>query len=406
MATSDSSFKSAQALCYNEGDLSESVLVSQLEAILKKSPQVVHEHDDCGDLLFHHAARRRSPEFCRLFVDIDPDLVKSASDYGDGRLPLHLACATGNIETAKYLYHNYPESINIPDGGGRYPIHWLMDHTQNILPRNEQSEIDLTRILLEHDQGAVSKLDYMYLPLHYACGVQSLPVVKLVFDAYPKAIHPIRRRFEITVFDFVENRMDKNEERELVSFFEHQINLERQAREDTTPDNHGRLPIHRALQSRDMAVGGIKLMVAANPASIGVTDNQGCSLLHIACQGGNVDTVKYIVGLDKDSLNLPDLSGNLPLHHACMGGNCDVISHIIEQSTFGATLQNSDKQIPIQLLLFESECDRDSMEYVEAVRCLFQVNPVDTLKCLTGKDKSDTDNDGVDQGTDRKRKRM
>ena len=65
----------------------------------------------------------------------------------------------------------------------------------------------------------------------------------------------------------------------------------------------------------------------------------------------------------------------------------DIIPLMIERSPFGVMLQNSEKQIPIVLLLLKSQCDRDSIEYVEAVRCLFQVNPVDTLKCLTSKNK-------------------
>ena len=177
----------------------------------------------------------------------------------------------------------------------------------------------------------------------------------------------------------------------MIEFLEHQLDLERQAREERETDEHGQLPIHEALQDRETEVGAIKLMVAAYPASIGMTDIQCHTLLHIACQGGNLDTVKYIMGISQDFLNLPDLDGNLPLHIACMRGNCDLIPHIIEQSTFGVMLQNSAKQTPIELLLFESECDRDSMEYVEAVRCLFQVNPDEMLQCLTGKNKKCAD---------------
>ena len=54
------------------------------------------------------------------------------------------------------------------------------------------------------------------------------------------------------------------------------------------------------------------------------------------------------------------------------------------------TLQNLDNQIPIELLLFVSECDRDSMAYVEAIRRLFQVDPYETLKCLMKKDDGNT----------------
>eukprot|EP00956_Cyclotella_meneghiniana_P022782 scaffold43448_cov51-Cyclotella_meneghiniana.AAC.4 len=385
-------------------------------------PEIVHRETINDHSLLHDAAECRSPEYCKLFLDIDPNLVKSVSSKG--RLPFHHACSKGNVETAKYLYHIYPESINIQEEGrmGRprfYPLQSLIigmvmgrnrfiresRRNRRVVhshPRNEERDVELARFLLRYDQGAVSSRSWDVVnggltTLHFACSLEIAALVKLVFDAYPEAIHIRDSRGETPLEKAGTN---------MRSFFEHQINLEQQAREDTTPDSNGQLPIHRAVQDGDTSVGAIKLMVAANPASIGVTDNQGQALLHLACQGGNVDTVKYIVGLDEDSLNVPDSSGNLPLHHACMGGNCDVIPHIIEQSTFGATLQNSNKQIPIQLLLFDSECDRNSMEYVEAVRCLFQVNPVDTLKCLMGKDKSYTDNDCEEQGTDRKRKRV
>ena len=131
-------------------------------------------------------------------------------------------------------------------------------------------------------------------------------------------------------------------------------------------------------------------MVVANPASIAIADKQGLTLLHHACQGGNIDIVKYIMGINEDLLEVPDLGANLPLHHACF------IPLIIEKSPFGVMLQNSAKQVPIELLLFESQCDRDSIEYVEAAPCLFRANPVDTL-CLTCKDKEQ------DAGLKRKR---
>eukprot|EP00956_Cyclotella_meneghiniana_P011258 scaffold15837_cov49-Cyclotella_meneghiniana.AAC.4 len=375
----------------NEGR-SESELVSQLEAILKANPDVAVETSrPPGPVLtlLHHAARLRSPEFCRLLIDVNPNLVRTANNRGT--LPFHIACLGSNVETAKYLYHRYPESINIrPENRrGNYLLHWLGLARFHNSSRNEENRIELTQFLLKHDQGEVSSPNVKgELPLHCVCVKSNLEIVKLIFNQYPQAIH-IRTNTALTPLDVAA----RNEMRhELTRFFEHQLELEHQAHEDRTPDNRGRLPIHRAVQNRETEVGAIKLMVAANPASIGITDSHGCTLLHLACQGGNLDTINYLMGImDRDSLKVTDFDGNLPLHHACMRGNCDLIPHIIEQSTFGVTLQNSDNQIPLQLLLFESESDRDSLEYVEAVRCLFQVNPVDTLKCLTGKDKEHDD---------------
>ena len=104
-----------------------------------------------------------------------------------------------------------------------------------------------------------------------------------------------------------------------------------------------------------------------------------------------------------NKLEAMDTRGNVPLHLACVEGNFDVIKCILEQSTYGVTLQNSDNLTPIELLFFESECDRDSMNYVEVIRCLFQVDPEETLKCLVKKDSSKTINVKREEGNKRKR---
>ena len=113
MASSNRSLKSAVDLCYNEEDLSESKLVSQFEAILKTNPDVANKAGDEGITLLHHAVRYQSPDFCKLLIDTNPDLVRTA--HISGWLPFYSACSGGNVETAKYLYHIFPESVDIPD---------------------------------------------------------------------------------------------------------------------------------------------------------------------------------------------------------------------------------------------------------------------------------------------------
>ena len=226
----------------------------------------------------------------------------------------------------------------------------------------------------DHDGREVSTVDtedYGILPLCNAVTFSSLDIVKYIFDLYPEAIY--------------ETSLDNSRycrHRDVLPFLQSQIELEHQARVDTTPDHHGQLPIHRALQNEDISVGTIKLMTAAYPVCIRTTDNQGCIPLHIACQVGCTDAAKYLLEINEHSLKMLDTRGNLALHHACMAGKCDIISCILEKSIYGATLQNHDKRTPIELLLFEAVCDRSNMDYVEAIRCLFQVNPVDTLKRL------------------------
>eukprot|EP00956_Cyclotella_meneghiniana_P001780 scaffold1950_cov75-Cyclotella_meneghiniana.AAC.1 len=399
---SDNLFKYARDICIEDVsvDRPESELLFELETILKANPDIVHEKDDRGHILLHFAASHRSPVFCQLLMKANPHLVKTTDAYG--WLPFHFSCYQANIETAKYLYQLYPESINIPDNSGCYPLHDLLRRellgSNYSYRKNQEHVLDMIQFLLQNDQGAVSTCDGLgSLPLH--CASQcTLAIAKLVFNSYPQAIYSrdhdaetpvdIARRFPMM---------------EVVTFLESQIELEHQAREDRAPDNNGQLLIHRAIHNGDASIGAIKLMLAAYPAGTVVPDNQGRNILHAACQAGNLDAVKYLIEIPQDLLKAIDTRGNLPLHIACRVGNCVTIPFIIENSTYGVCLQNSDKLTPLEVLLFQSECDRSSIEYVEAIRCLIQVDPEFTLKRVVKKDNIATVDEK--QGAGRKRKR-
>eukprot|EP00956_Cyclotella_meneghiniana_P041065 scaffold213573_cov36-Cyclotella_meneghiniana.AAC.2 len=388
-------FEAATDLCFNWGlTIPESELPSRLEAILKANPNIVYQKEEKGGYtLLHNAAQGRSPEFCKLIIEMNPDLVRMPNDYGHD-LPFHMACYGANVDTAKYLFHLYPESINLPDVCGYSPLQILL------VPREEiahgyltgECALELVQFLLQNDQGAIStpKKDHNllsddngFLPLHHACRNRSMAFVKPIFNAYPEAIY-IENDYGDTPLDEARNRRKE----EVLEFLENQVELERQAREERALDNHGQLPIHQALQNEDTSVGTVKLMMAAHPASAGMADNRGHTPLHIACEVGNLDAIKYLMGIEPDLLKTSDLRGNAPLHLACLGGKCEAIPCILEQSTYGATLQNSDKLTPIELFLVKSDCERDSQEYVEAVRSLLQVDPVEVLKCLGNKRKN------------------
>jgi ankyrin repeat protein len=122
-------------------------------------------------------------------------------------------------------------------------------------------------------------------------------------------------------------------------------------------------------------LGTIKLMVADNPASLTAADSRGFIPLHIACKFGHLDIVKYLIDAKEDSLQATTVRGHLPLHLACLSGKCHVVNYILERSDYGASLPIHNK-LPIELLLSDlASCDRNSLEYVEAVGRLLRLNP-------------------------------
>jgi hypothetical protein len=186
-----------------------------------------------------------------------------------------------------------------------------------------------------------------------------------VYNAYPQAIHLLDNHGHAPLFYA---KMDTR------SFLEAQLEWERQAREETHPDEQGRLPIHRFLhESPDAPVGTVELMISANPDSATARDNTGCNPLHYAC---NVDIVRFLLDSNEDYLKEANSSGELPLHIACREERWSVINCILEKSDHGVSTRNTDGKLPIELLLLcHDEVYRYSVIYIEAVNRLLRAHP-------------------------------
>eukprot|EP00956_Cyclotella_meneghiniana_P014448 scaffold21568_cov33-Cyclotella_meneghiniana.AAC.1 len=384
-------------LCKNKDALPESDLVSRLKA-MQIDPNVLAKtySQRTGDegirrgTLLHFAARfGRSPEFCKEFVDLDANLVKTAD--ANGFLPIHHACNREGIDldTVKYFFEIYPESINIQARGedGDYFLHMLLK-PEIESSMNEFGEIReiarggtkamLIEFILEHDSGVLSTQNgYLKLLFHRLCELhydsECRDVIRLILDAHPEFIL------------LALQEMDQVEEMGLVD----ELKLQCEAVLDRVPDGNGQLPIHRVISTRNATLCAIKLMIAANPDSTAVADSQGCIPLHLACRFGTLKIVKYLVGLiggfPTVALDTVDHDGNLPLHHACLGGKLDIVNYILEVSPGGVTVSNTEAaggKLPITVLLYDADCDRDQY-YVDTVDSLLRANPKDSLANLS-----------------------
>ena len=322
-----STFDSIKALCNR--NLPESILVSKLKEVVLTpcNPNVLATKDDYGNTLLHYASyNSKCYELCRILHDLDPALVQTAN-YG-GRLPIHSACFYGNVDTAKYLLQVYPESINIPNGHGFYPLHMLV-HGRS----PTENQLALAKFLIEKDSGTLSSRNLRgSVPMHIACERSPFGIVQFLFDAYPEAVSSYNSRGR-TPLDLAKSRNRSD----VVSFLQAQLQCQRRAL-------HGnrKFAIHRALQSEAASPGGIKLALSAYPAGLRVADKDG----------------------------------NLPLHVACLLGKCNTVNYILEKThAYGVTLQNKEKKMPLELLLYDAICDRESIDYVETLMRLTQAEP-------------------------------
>jgi ankyrin repeat protein len=131
---------------------SESELISQLESVLRSNPEVLNERDRNGTglALLHYAAKRRSVEFIKILVETNGGIESAKTADHNGYLPIHWACFFCNVEAVKYLLSINPESINIANPDGLYPLHCALCHTSETNDRK-----DLVRFLLLRDPSAL-----------------------------------------------------------------------------------------------------------------------------------------------------------------------------------------------------------------------------------------------------------
>ena len=90
---------------------------------------------------------------------------------------------------------------------------------------------------------------------------------------------------------------------------------------------------------------------------------------------------------DEESLNMFDVNNDFALHHAYIGGQCDIVSSVLTQTSQGASLLNMDGKLPIEILLYDAECDQESHEYFEAVYHLLCVYPDSLIELMESSSK-------------------
>ena len=291
-------------------------------------------------------------------------------------IPFLAACNYGAVATAKYLYTLYPESINVAEVRGAYPIHLAILSVN--YRANPATAIDVVQFLLDCDPNVLLQKFDDILPLYWACDeamnentTTMIKLLEILYDAHPEAIESDAVNFGLEPDSFPQ---------EIRTFINTHLRYARQARDlrqMNTTDENGQLPLHRALRD-NVRLGSINLLVKGNPSATSNRDNNFTLPLHVACQNhDSADVVQYLIDRDSLALEAVDRQGNTVLHYACCGAKYATTTRLLEK--YGAasvSKLNAHNQLPIDLL-FESVAviDRGGTEYTESIYRLIRAHP-------------------------------
>ena len=371
-----------------------------LALLISASPELVRRSDNVAGMLpIHYAALHGKHEYVKLLAYAYPESLRIVSD--EGNAPLHYACMFHNTETVEVICNECPEALCDRTMDGLLAIH--------LACAGGPPDPELINILLSEDPSLASEKTHDEKPrlaLHILCSNEYpdedvAQGVKLLYDAYPEAIHIIsepepRQRLRgfnearFSPLGIAKRAARKAKERQVewyqvrtseavVSFLETQQPYADKIRDFqcmTTLDQCGWLPFHHALQEH-ASLGTIKIMLKANPCALQVANFQLSFPLHIACEFSTIGVAKYLVELGtKRTLNHIDSNGDSPLHYACRGGNYEVLKYLIEVSAKSVSERNRNGELPIHSICGHKQEDNpESSEYVETTWRLLLAYP-------------------------------
>jgi ankyrin repeat protein len=327
-------------------------------------PEALQIEDDNGFLVLHrllfsgnwyksHEIMALVPTFCNA----NPDSVITPTPTG--RLPLHLACQrTESDELVQYLLQSFPDACHFRDKEGKFPLDHALEVTeprasivqllvqqhpvllsyqdshgrlpiQRLLEAKSQHSRKSSRydkvveVLLNGFEGSLRLQDEDgYTPLMLACMLNSpLSLVYILLRRWPEQITP---NMAPSIFDneqFNGELIHSTLASESASLHNVKLWLQRYPDILTSPDGHGRLPLHYAVASTsDEAIDIVHLLLEYSSAQfqtqqLATTDNDGLLPIHIAAAAYSRDILLLLIEEYPEGLLVADKDGRLPWHY-------------------------------------------------------------------------------------------
>uniref|UniRef100_A0A3P9I6U5 Transient receptor potential cation channel, subfamily A, member 1b n=1 Tax=Oryzias latipes TaxID=8090 RepID=A0A3P9I6U5_ORYLA len=320
----------------NAVELAEKGDLAHLENLVRKSPEVLSEKDECGASPLHHAAAGGHVTLIQFIITVlDPKELNCSDDQGN--VPLHWAVERNKPESCRALL-DLGADPNVLNTALLSPLHLAVSLRQNDLMKlllsynatdcNLQGDLGNTplmmacsinncealTILLKHGAKLCQQNKLGHFPMHAAAFAGAKKAMEVILKAGEEHGHPAAVHI---------NYLDKSNSS----------------------------PLHLAVRGGN--IEAIRLCIATG-AKIDQQQNDRSTPLHLACTQGATEVVKLMlstVDQVEDFINLTDGACQTPLHRATIFDHSELAEYLI---SLGADLNSCDCKGNTPLLLATS----------------------------------------------------
>jgi ankyrin repeat protein len=294
------------ACLFGDAFIVEKLLENEADCLLANSDKDLPIHIACQEGLcdiVNQIMRRRFDQRANMLNMPDHEM----------NYPLHLACESGNAEIVKVLFLNGADP-NITDNKGVTPLHVAA----------KEGFIDIAEVLLQYENADINVVDLdLMTPLHYAARHNKLEMMKFL----------LRKGADI-------QSQDRDSHTPLLKsvVYGNLPITDLLIKEGANPDDvdrEGKSMVFIAAQENqseilDCLISGVHEDLGRE--LVNTTDGTQNAPLHVACEKGNIESVKILLSCDRIKVDARNEADYTPLHLAAENGHSKIVKELCEYS--------------------------------------------------------------------------
>ena len=316
-------------------------VIRALLAATEVSPAFRDSHGNTPlHLLFvSHSPMSRSPQEMDSIVEAlleNHSAVVAAATNREGNTPLHMACSAepnyvSPAVLTRILAAN-PACASTPNNLNRLPLHvYCMQPTT-------RTSIEIAQILLDAHRDAAHLLDGAgRTPLHHAAIKTNTHLVCFLLNTAPQAAlirSGPQQQTPLHVFC-----QQKPREQHVPAL---RALLEAAPETVTLPDGQLSSPLHVVCKSKKPLLQVIRLLIDTDPGVASMTDSEGYTALHYACENeAESEVIECLLAAYSGAASVVSRKQDTALHVACSANSCsETVKLLIQANPEALTMTN------------------------------------------------------------------